>query len=180
MSQSLPCKPCADRGHTCWVDRLVDDVPMCVFCEDGEPCLEEIRKAGQAKPRVTPEAKPEPLRVHEVSKKATPSKGAAMRQVAMCGCGRLANHKGRCVARRNAGKEETAKEEPAKSATIKFGPELLSGSHPVPKTPAGDGAAHSGARASLQVNEEQLNRFIVGLPLADKARIANAWLMGDL
>ena len=158
------------------MDRLVDGVPMCVFCDDGEPCIEEMRR-GATKMKQASESPAEQIRVHEVSKKKEkPSKGAAMRQqVAMCGCGRLATHKGRCVARRNPGKKE-----PAKVATIKIGPELLAGPRSVPIAAAGDGTAHVGERAILQVNEEQLNRFIVGLPLADKARIANAWLMGEL
>lgn len=176
MSQSLPCKPCADRGHTCWVDRLVDGVPMCVFCEDGEPCIEEIRR-GVAKVKPGPEPPAEPIRVHEVSKKKEkPAKGVAMRQqVAMCGCGRPASHRGRCEVRRQAVKNNAAT-----VTTIKIGPELLAGPQSVPAAAAGNGTANAGARATLQVNEEQLNRFIVGLPLADKARIANAWLMGEL
>lgn len=49
----------------------------------------------------------------------------------------------------------------------------------------GNGNGHAsrdsglGTRVALEVNEEQLNRFLTGLPLADKRALAQSWLSGE-
>jgi hypothetical protein len=37
------CAPCLELGHECWANAKVDDVPMCTFCEAGEPCLKQVK-----------------------------------------------------------------------------------------------------------------------------------------
>lgn len=37
------CAPCGELGHRCGATVKIDDVPMCSFCENDEPCLRRIK-----------------------------------------------------------------------------------------------------------------------------------------
>jgi hypothetical protein len=41
--RTLKCAPCAELGHECWANAEVDGIPMCTFCEAGEPCLKQVK-----------------------------------------------------------------------------------------------------------------------------------------
>jgi hypothetical protein len=81
-----------------------------------------------------------------------------------CGCGRPRSHRGPCQFRRD---QARAKALPLPVPEKNSSPETSErNSDPAPL-------------ATLHVNEDQLNRFLTGLPLAEKERLAQQWLSGE-
>lgn len=87
---------------------------------------------------------------------------------ALCQCGRPAKHRGRCAVRRAAAENKKHGQAPA--------PVLLK-KQPAPQPPA---PPTDPALISLVINEDQLDRFLTGLPIEAKRDLAQSWLSGNV
>jgi hypothetical protein len=171
-------------GCGCRPDRMVEveegapPQPLCVFCEDGEPCPMSPRPqpaASAAAPTLRKESE-EPVK--DTRSEPMTCKGFE------CECTNVLSDRNRtgmctrCYARRLYRQTHPeSKRTPGKAREMSKKKDTApakmdAGAAPTP--------AANGHTVMIAVNEEQLNRLILGWPLEDKTRLANALLRGEL
>jgi len=58
QARGLPCRACSRMGHSCYTERMVDGIPMCIFCEDQVECpYFKEQRTKKAKAAVVPKSK---------------------------------------------------------------------------------------------------------------------------
>lgn len=200
MRAALQCAPCSRKGHVCYADRVDEDTKeaICVFCLDSEPCIWEQRNKNskpafdvskvptsnnlpQKKSREAEAAGGRPARRDG----STPSSRSTSPEVPMAkricegfekACTNEISERNttglctRCYARKNY-REHHPSAKPRNKARSANGHVRTAKSNGV--------APPQNGRVTLELNEEQLNRFLISLPLDNKQRLMNAYLRGE-
>lgn len=193
--QPLRCSRCLAKGHNCYTDRLDENKqPICVFCEDGEPCFWEQHNKN-SRPSVAPAPKPQLITRKETSMPAAQPAPAKVNghtptiaeRLCKCGCGenvppfqRFAYIKGHM--KRGEGKKVAkiaTKEKCACGRPLGHTGRHVGGVKPATGTTVANNPSAAppvAARVSLAVTEAQLNLFLVRLSIEEKQRLANYFL----
>ncbi|MCU1338808.1 MAG: hypothetical protein JWO19_4389 [Bryobacterales bacterium] len=176
----MRCTRCLSKGHNCYTDRRdANEQPICIWCEDGEPCIWDQRnKNSQSKSKESP--------MQQVSVSKTNGHGPVVVSEKRCAgfereCTEMLGQLNRtglcsaCYARKKyaekysaAARGKTTPKKLAKPArrAAKDVVEILDAPPPHLDSP----------RVTLAVTEPQLNQFLVRLSLAEKQRLANYFL----
>jgi hypothetical protein len=193
--QPLRCARCLAKGHNCYTDRLDDNKqPICVFCEDGEPCFWEQRnKKSPPPPAIVSAPKPQLITRKEAPMQTQPAPAptpktnghtpALAQRLCKCGCGEsvppfqrfayIAGHMkrgGKKAATKAATREKCACGRPLGHTGRHIGGQRAASVNSPSAAPP------VAARVSLAVTEAQLNLFLVRLSLDEKQRLANYFL----
>jgi len=188
--RNLDCVRCRDAGHKCAATHELDGEPICVFCEDGLPCpiiRREQRAARDRKPQPTPIA--EVNRETTVEKTVEQENGAAVttRICAKPGCTTEIgpkNRSGRCGphfhwkpgTRRSTGNVHVT----ARSTGTNGHAAETDDAAAMP--PNGSDGKHDRVEPVADLagdfRVDRLDRLILSLTVAEKSKIASAWLCG--
>jgi hypothetical protein len=178
---ALSCERCFEIHRAGCAGTHVDENgrPICVFCLDGVPCPVQQRLArGKGAIVMEPETK-------NLTETQAPT---APRICERPGCGRTLsaeNKIGRCRrhVRWNAASSDSASPGARHASAGSNG----TNGHP-PEPASANGSAPVNEARSVEISaplprvirEDRVDRLLLSLPLADKTRIATAWLAGEL
>jgi hypothetical protein len=192
--RGLPCV----GGCGCNTDRMIDrdddrgKVPLCVFCEDGVACPVAHRNHAVS----IPVSAPPPATVakihHELRKKIRTTEGPVKQPSKKIRTteGPVKQPNGQRIC---AGFDRPCANQLTKRSRTNLCGRCRARKHYREKHPDGERrdttrthvenkqrVPAAAGRVTIEVNEEQLNKLLLGWPLEDKARIANAWLAGRI
>jgi hypothetical protein len=183
MSQ-LQCKRCLELGHQCGATHETEaGVPTCVFCLDNLPCpVQRKQRRGKTPPDETP-----PSSSGESEKPASEveseEKMPELRENSTETAPKLCKRPG-CEMKLSIGNSSGLCQKHARWT----GARTEAASNGIAKTNghahAGNGHTNGGKNGAAAVLPElaldRVDHLIASIPAADKARLAFAWLKGEL
>jgi hypothetical protein len=174
MSQAPGTSPCSG-GCGCWTANIVEGKPLCVWCEDGEPC-----PSGKGQPERVETKQPKletkrPKRKPKAAGRETarPKNGGEMKQTKQClgynqkcdtqiPLGATSGLCSRCYARKNYADHH------GKRARANGTPPQHGNGH---LRAAGQANRNGNGRVTFELSEAQLNHLILELPMAAKVKL---------
>jgi hypothetical protein len=179
------CVPCKQRGHVCFAQKMVENEAWCVYCLDDMPCLWEQKQKGATRRKLEKVAGIETEGLMAVEgdehqstsdlekqkKSAGNGHGAngdtrqPERICAVSGCGAALgerNRSGYCQHHFHHSEKQNRHRK----------------NHSEQKVPSPPSSELTLAPGNLK--SDRLDHLFLSLPLAEKARIAGAWLTGKI